>query len=222
MSRLIELVKEGASIEDIKAELDDTGEYHMDRAGNKHYLGKRCKDYIDDKDCVSGFTALMYASSQGNVDIVQLLLNAGADIYVNSCYDTALSLAMDNNHQKVITLLKNHRSKLQNKVTAKTPKSNPTTEFISIAERVIHSYYEGLPTEATEDNCETIKWLTLEVFKELFLKELKKDATAGIYVDFIPKWVNFISHDLDIAALRTLLMLGDGEYICSPNDTIGG
>jgi hypothetical protein len=203
MSRLIELVKEGASIEKVEAEL-----YRPCFVG-----------YIDAQD-KNGRTALMYAALRGDADMVRLLLRFGADGYIRSTVDgaTAYLCAIQSEHTEVATILANYRSpQPQSAPLEPAPKSNPTTEFISIAERVIGDYYLGLPTEATEENCESIKWLTLEVFKELFLKELKKDATAGIYVDFIPKWVNFISHDLDIAALRTLLMLGDGEYLCMEN-----
>ena len=200
MSRLIELVKEGASIEEVA-----------------NILSHNCDfGYVDiqDKD---GRTALMYAALRGDADMVRLLLHTGADCYIRSTVDgaTAYLCAITSEHTKVATILANYRSpQLKSPPLEPTPKSNPTTEFISIAERVIGDYYNRLPTEATEENCESIKWLTLEVFKELFLKELKKDTTAGIYIDFIPKWVNFISHDLDMAALRTLLMLGEGEYLC--------
>lgn len=213
MSKLIELVKSGASIEDIKADIIAN-----------ICAGRNNVNYIDFQDC-TGMTALMYASLKGDVNVVQMLLDAGADAFVES-YVTGGTAMHYSNHVEVATLLANYRKPLQKEYTTKltTFKSNPTTEFISIAQRVIGDYYSRLPTEATEENCEAIKWLTLDVFKELFLKELKKDTTTGIYVDFIPKWVNFISHDLDISALKTLLMLGEVEYICSPNEsvTIGG
>jgi hypothetical protein len=177
MSRLIELVKEGASIEKVEAEL-----YRPCFVG-----------YIDAQD-KNGRTALMYAALRGDADMVRLLLRFGADGYIRSTVDgaTAYLCAIISEHTEVATILANYRSpQPQSAPLEPAPKSNPTTEFISIAERVIGDYYLGLPTEATEENCESIKWLTLEVFKELFLKELKKDATAGIYVDFIPKWVKF-------------------------------
>ena len=53
-----------------------------------------------------GWTALMFAANEGKLDIVKLLIDAGADIdYVSPMGATANSLAKANNHNDIIAVL---------------------------------------------------------------------------------------------------------------------
>ena len=50
--------------------------------------------------------ALIYAASEGMIDVVKLLIDAGADLNVESIYGTALSLAKTNGFKDTENVLK--------------------------------------------------------------------------------------------------------------------
>ena len=53
-----------------------------------------------------GYSALMYSSMQGNAEVVEILLHAGADKHLHSTSGaSALSLARDGHHEAVCKLL---------------------------------------------------------------------------------------------------------------------
>ena len=79
MSRLIELVKSGASIEAIKADLWD----------NREVDG-----YVNIPRRPHGMTALMCAAKNGDSHVVELLLKEGADVNAQNNYgNSALTWA---------------------------------------------------------------------------------------------------------------------------------
>lgn len=63
------------------------------------------KEYINYQDSL-GYTALMYASMNGHMEIVKLLLENGADTSIkNNDGKTALILAFENNHIDIVDLI---------------------------------------------------------------------------------------------------------------------
>ncbi len=63
------------------------------------------RKYIDHQDNL-GYTALMYASINGHVEIAKLLLENGADPTIkNNDGKTALILAFENNHIEIVNLI---------------------------------------------------------------------------------------------------------------------
>src|SRR5581483_2432582 len=68
---------------------------------------------IDKQDETNGSTALMWAAQQGHADIVELLLNAGADVNKqNNNGDTALIFATDKGHTAIAELLLKARANI--------------------------------------------------------------------------------------------------------------
>ncbi|MGO9121088.1 MAG: ankyrin repeat domain-containing protein [Desulfomonilaceae bacterium] len=66
----------------------------------------------DDVNANSGGTALMWASYEGQLDMVRLLLGRGADINAkNQKGFTALELASQKGHMKIAELLREHGAK---------------------------------------------------------------------------------------------------------------
>ena len=98
---LMEAAKEGR-IEDVRALVtlrDDESWVCTDGSSNL----QTCLDKTDK----SGYTALMYASERGNIEIVNYLINAGADIdkTENSAHFTALQLAQNAGKDAVASVL---------------------------------------------------------------------------------------------------------------------
>lgn len=61
---------------------------------------------------IYGFTPLMFASENGHLDVVKLLLNSGAKVNMENFYgSSALSLATIKRHLDVVDLLKRHGAK---------------------------------------------------------------------------------------------------------------
>lgn len=99
---------------------------------------------MDQEESVCRVEALLWASSNGHVEVVKLLLEAGADIHVNNDYalrmtsgngcvetvkillnagadihardDEALRWASSNGHAEVVNLLQNHMKKFDKQV----------------------------------------------------------------------------------------------------------
>ena len=91
MSRLIELVKSGASIEAIKADL-------WDNRGVDGYINIQRRPH--------GMTALMCAAKNGDSQVVKLLLKEGADVNAQNNYgNSALILAVSLANYEVVTKL---------------------------------------------------------------------------------------------------------------------
>lgn len=63
------------------------------------------RHYVDDKG-EDGMTPLMYAAREGHADMVQILLDEGADVNKVCGKKTALTMAEENGHSDVIDLLK--------------------------------------------------------------------------------------------------------------------
>lgn len=62
---------------------------------------------------ITGNTALMFAAQWGQLEAVQYLLNAAADVtLVNASGDTALSLAMKGGHREIAVLLRAYGAKV--------------------------------------------------------------------------------------------------------------
>jgi ankyrin repeat protein len=61
--------------------------------------------WLDDKD-VNGMTALMHAAKTGHKDIVQILLDEGADPNKVHAKMTALTLAEEGGHTEIVDVLK--------------------------------------------------------------------------------------------------------------------
>lgn len=93
-SKLIQTAEKG-SLKDLKIALNDSGVK------------------INEVGQLSGMTALMYASRNGNKDMVALLLNKGACPHVRSRWgdNTALREAVKGNHKKIVKLLLDTPSK---------------------------------------------------------------------------------------------------------------
>ena len=90
MSKLIELILEKAGIEKIKANLYD----------NRHN-----KNYVNMVDKY-GMNALMWACAKGNIEIVKLLLEVGANVNIVDKYgNTALKIAEQYERTEAIELL---------------------------------------------------------------------------------------------------------------------
>ena len=90
MTNIIELIREHANIEKIKANLYD----------NRHN-----KDYVNIVD-EYGRNALMLACENGNIEVVKLLLEANADIDIVDEYgNSALMYAKRYKHTEIIELL---------------------------------------------------------------------------------------------------------------------
>lgn len=91
MSRLIELVKSGASIEAVKADL-------WDNRGVDGYVNIRRRPH--------GMTALMCAAKNGDSHMVELLLKEGVDVNAQNNYgNSALILAVSLANYEVVTKL---------------------------------------------------------------------------------------------------------------------
>jgi len=59
-----------------------------------------------------GYTTLMWASINGNIETIKLLLDNGADVNIQNINGyTALSYGVSNKHAKIIKLLKEHGAK---------------------------------------------------------------------------------------------------------------
>ncbi len=68
---------------------------------------------INQKGTLSDRTALHYAAENGAIKTVQLLLAYGADLAIKNKFgETALSLAQDNNHADIVSLLTNHAARV--------------------------------------------------------------------------------------------------------------
>ena len=66
------------------------------------------QNYIDHQD-KNGCSALMLACEKGHFDVVEFLLQKGADIKLLSKADkSALMLAEENGHNKIVQLLKQY------------------------------------------------------------------------------------------------------------------
>ena len=90
MSKLIELIRANAYIEAIKANL-------WDHRHNKDYVN------LVDED---GMTALMWACINGNIEVVKLLLENGADVNLVEKYSyNALICACFNGYTEIVKLL---------------------------------------------------------------------------------------------------------------------
>lgn len=90
MSKLIDLIYDNASIEEIKADLYD----------NRHN-----KDYVNVVD-IFGRNALIYACYNGNIGAVKLLLEANADVNIVNIYGgNAFIHACMNGKTEVVKLL---------------------------------------------------------------------------------------------------------------------
>jgi len=67
---------------------------------------------VNIKEEKSGFTALMYASTFGYIDIVRKLLQAGADVHEKGPKGTtAISAAAEGDHTEIVHLLKSAGAK---------------------------------------------------------------------------------------------------------------
>ena len=68
----------------------------------------------DPESLKAGMSALIAASYQGNVEIVQALLDAGANAaWADENGETALDVAANNNHPAVVAVLYQHQAKKQ-------------------------------------------------------------------------------------------------------------
>lgn len=74
------------------------------------YLLKMRPDLIDAR-CARGGTPLIFAASQQMVDVVRILLDAGADVHAETVLGaTALDYAVDLNNQSIIDLIEQHKA----------------------------------------------------------------------------------------------------------------
>ena len=87
------------------------------------------KTLLEVKAEINGQTALMFAASNGHVEIVKELLKAGANINKQSCTEglTALMLAAENGHIAVIKLLLSYNSKKHNRLNIGIKNENGKT-----------------------------------------------------------------------------------------------
>ena len=72
--------------------------------------------YLNEKD-KDGNTALILASSNGNVEVVKYLIDSGANVNIknNEC-KTALDLAEENGYEEIAEILKNAGAKHSNEI----------------------------------------------------------------------------------------------------------
>jgi ankyrin repeat protein len=128
MSNLIKLIRNKASIEEIKADL-------YDNLGNEDYVNvvdgdsrtafmyacilgnigavKLLLEANVDVNVVKvcGGNALMYACINGETEVVKLLLEANADVNIVDGWGmTALKIAEQNGHTEIVELLNNHNN----------------------------------------------------------------------------------------------------------------
>ena len=92
MSKLINLIRDNASIEAIKADL-------YDNRDNEHYINIRDK---------YGRTALLWACRYNRIGAIKLLIEEDADVnLVDEDGVTALKIAKQHGHTEIIELLNN-------------------------------------------------------------------------------------------------------------------
>jgi ankyrin repeat protein len=59
-----------------------------------------------------GYTALIRAALNGHTSIVEILISKGADLHAKTKHDqSALTLALDNNHSRIVELLQGEHRK---------------------------------------------------------------------------------------------------------------